>query len=366
MIIKSMARKAPSFRQLIDYMLDIDKADEQYHVYQNLFSRQAAKMEQEYVSNAQRMAKRKNGNYLYHEILSISKTSQLADNQQKQRLRDIAYEYAKRRASSNLVFGALHDDHDHHLHYHLLISANALGDSKKTRLSKAQFDQLKKGMEERVLKHYPELEQRVVINQEAGERRSRKGAERKRRTGKVPQRDALKAKLNTMFNQCDTKAAFFTALNEADLALYVRGKTLGVKHLTTGRNHRLKTLGLLEHFQTLSKRIELDEAAHAQDKASIKQPKLEAVKETSTERQNTDQEETGTSKQDDTQAKPTVEADSAEKKAAKETESIPSEQMEVDSVAMEQARRKAEIDTIRQQRSDEAEVKERLKRQDKP
>ena len=44
-------------------------------------------------------------------------------------------------------------------------------------------------MEARVLKNYPELEQRVVINQAAEEKLSNKGHERKRRTGKVPERD---------------------------------------------------------------------------------------------------------------------------------------------------------------------------------
>ena len=146
----------------------------------------------------------------------------------------------------------------------------------------------------------------------------------------------------------------------------MRGKTLGVKDLMTGRNHRLKTLGLLEHFQTLSKRIELDEAAHAQDKASVKQSTPEAVKEASTNQQNTDQEEMDTSQQHDTQANQTAEADNAEKKKAKETEPMASEQMEVDAVKAEQARRKTEIEAIRQQQSDEAEVKERLNQRDKP
>ncbi|WP_330177976.1 hypothetical protein [Candidatus Vondammii sp. HM_W22] len=49
--------------------------------------------------------------------------------------------------------------------------------------------------------------------------------------------------------QCDTKEAFFTALKEVGLEFYVRGKTMGVKDLATDRNHRLKTLGLLENFQ---------------------------------------------------------------------------------------------------------------------
>lgn len=262
MIIKSMSRKEPSFGQLIDYMSDIDKSQTKYNVYQNLFARQNRAMEAEFLANAKLMRKRKNGNYLYHEILSITVAEQLSLDEQKARLRDIAYEYAKRRAPSNLIFGTLHDDHgDDHLHYHLLISANALGEAKKTRLSKAEFSKFKKELEQMVLTQYPELEQSVVINQEAGEKLSNKGAEQKRRTGKTPQRDAVKTKLVDIFSRCADKEAFFTALDDAGLSFYVRGKTIGVKDLSTGRNHRLKTLGMLEAFDDLSQRIEQQESA---------------------------------------------------------------------------------------------------------
>ncbi len=159
MIIKSMSRKVPSFGQLIDYMSDIDKADEKYNIYQNLYSRKNEDVEQEFKQNARTMFKRKNGVYLYHEILSITKTQNLEDKVQKEILRSVAYEYASKRAEHNLVFATLHDDHDEHLHYHFIISSNALGESKKTRMSKAQFDKFKKNLESRTLKKYPELEQ---------------------------------------------------------------------------------------------------------------------------------------------------------------------------------------------------------------
>ncbi len=79
-------------------------------------------------------------------------------------MRDIAYQYAQRWATHNLVFGTLHDDHDDHLRYHLLISSDVSVESKKIRLAKSQFDKIKKELEYRVLKNYSELEQTVVIN----------------------------------------------------------------------------------------------------------------------------------------------------------------------------------------------------------
>jgi len=54
-----------------------------------------------------------------------------------------------------MVYGTLHDDHDDHLHYHLMISANAVGDSKRNRMTKAQFGRVKKDLEMQELKGRP-------------------------------------------------------------------------------------------------------------------------------------------------------------------------------------------------------------------
>ncbi len=261
MIIKSMSRKDKSFGQLVTYMSDIAKSDEQYNIYHNIYSRKIADIEQEFLQNAEYVPKRKNGVYMYHEILSISKAKHLSDSKQKAILREIAYQYAKQRAGNNLIFATLHDDHEHHLHYHFLISSNAVGESKKTRLSKVQFDRFKKHLESRTLEHFPELEQKVIINKQAGEKLSRRGGERKRRTGKTPQRDIVKQKLETIFANSETKQGFFEAMSKAGFEIYVRGKTIGILDTAHNRKHRLKTLGLLSAFEVMSARIELDEAA---------------------------------------------------------------------------------------------------------
>lgn len=264
MIIKSMSRKEPSFGQLVAYMEDIEKSDTQYNIYRNLYGRKLDDIESEFNDNAKYIFKRKNGVYLYHEILSITKSKTLDVSRQKEILRDLAYEYAEKRAPNNLVFGALHDDHEGHLHYHFCISANPLTESKKTRMSKAEFDQFKKGMEKLALEQYPELEQKIVINKEASEKLSNKGAEIKRRTGKTPQRDIVKEKLSKIFSECDTKQAFFEAMSDEGFETYVRGKAIGVRDIENDRKHRLKTLGLLDEFNAMSARIKLDEASNAE------------------------------------------------------------------------------------------------------
>ncbi len=267
-----MSRKEPSFGQLVAYMQDIDKSDTQYNIYQNIYGKKLEDINTEFQENARLIHKRKNGVYLYHEILSISKNQQLDDKLQKQILRDIAYEYAQRRAPHNLIFATLHDDHEHHLHYHFCISANALGERKKTRLTKVQFDQFKKSMEMRAIEKYPELEQKIVINKSLAdntfmaddEKLSNKGAEIKRRTGKTPQRDKVKQKLTEIFANTGNKQSFFEAMSEAGFEIYIRGKTIGILDTAHNRKHRLKTLGVLDEFNAMSARIKLDEASKQQ------------------------------------------------------------------------------------------------------
>lgn len=341
-----MSRKIPSFGQLVAYMQDMDKSDTQYNIYRNLYGRKLADIEAEFLENSTLVYKRKNGVYLYHEILSITKSKTLDEKRQKEILRDLAYEYAQNRAPNNLIFGALHDDHEGHLHYHFCISSNAVGERKKTRLSKAQFDTFKKDMEQRVLTNYPELEQKAVINKQAGEKFSNKGAEVKRRTGKTPQRDALKQKLTDIFAQTYTKQDFFTAMSEAGLETYVRGKTIGVIDIAHSRKHRLKTLGLLDAFHTMSNRIQLDEASNKQQ-AQAEQHEQQAK---SSKQSPHDSTKTQHDTASDT-PKPTDSPQSSAVPEPKSNEQNKTEHTPSDAPSAIQAKRQAEIERLRSKQS---------------
>ncbi|MBL7005104.1 MAG: hypothetical protein ISR69_13890 [Gammaproteobacteria bacterium] len=276
-----MSRKTASFGQLTEYMSDIDKSDERYHVHQNIFSRKVEDIEEEFHQNASFMAKRKNGNYMYHEVLSISKSDELEDKIQKEMLREIAYEYAQKRAKHNLVFGCLHDDHDNQLHYHFIISANAVGDAKRTRLSKAQFDQFKKDLELKVLKDYPELNQKQLISKKhtksySKANTSNKEQEFKRRTKKPSQKELFKQRLTEIFEKSEDKQSFFDNLAKAKIEIYTRGKTIGFIDLETGRKHRLKTLGLEGEFAKVNDTIS---QANASDKPNLEKEHESSSKE---------------------------------------------------------------------------------------
>lgn len=266
MIIKSMSRKQATFSQLVDYMED-GRQDSKFTLKNNLFSNTSEKITEEFVKNASFFKKRKDSVYMYHEVISITKSKQLTDEQQKELLRKISLEYIEKRAVNNLVFGVLHDDKKDNFHYHLLISSNELEETKKHRLSKYEFDKIKKDLEIMVLEKYPELQQGVVINKPSTEKLSNKGAEVKRRTGKTSQRDSVKNRLKTVFDSSQDKQSFFINIEKENLEIYVRGTTIGVVDKNTGRNHRLKTLGMLDDFNKISNIVEKSETVN-QEKES--------------------------------------------------------------------------------------------------
>lgn len=264
-----MSRKQATFGQLVEYMED-GRQDKKFTLKHNLYSNKAEKIKEEFEENAKFVRKRKNGIYMYHEVLSITKSKTLSEEEQKERLRDIALNYLDKRAKNNLAYAVLHDDKKDNLHYHFLISSNEVQDIKKHRLSKEEFDTIKKELERRVLDKYPELEQKELINKQAKEKISNKGAELKRRTGETNQRDSVKNRLFTAFSSTVDKQSFFDNLAKEKLEVYIRGNTIGIVDKDTGRKHRLKSLGMFDEFSKISSIVEESEKHKKQDDIKTK------------------------------------------------------------------------------------------------
>lgn len=265
MIIKSMSRKHPSFAQLIDYIERESKLKSRdFSIHHNLYSRDRDRLKEEFAENARHLRFRKNGVYLYHEVLSITRSRHIEEAEQKAILNTIVQEYLKARAKNNLAYAVLHEDTDN-LHFHIVLSANEVGDSNRKRLSKAQFADIQTSLEKWVLETHPELEQKAVFhkNQTADERAEReakkshlsnRGEELKRRGGKTTERDDLQERLADIFETATDPRHFSDLMDDAGFTLYTRGQTHGVTD-RDGNKHRLNRLGLSEAWQALDQRM---------------------------------------------------------------------------------------------------------------
>lgn len=272
MIIKSMSRKHASFAQLIDYIEGEAKLrSRKYSVFHNTYSRTTDRLKAEFMENSEHLRYRKNGVFLYHEVISITRahqSQQIDEDQQKTALKQIVEEYLHHRGKHNLAYAVLHEDTEH-LHFHIVMSANEAGERDRVRLSKVQFAEIQTNLEAWVLQKHPELEQQAVFhkNQTETERQQRKekknhdkahltnkGEELKRRGGKTSIRDDMQEKLADIFTTATDPRHFADLLEKAGFKLYQRGQQYGVTD-SQGKKYRLNKLGLGEAWDKLEAKM---------------------------------------------------------------------------------------------------------------
>lgn len=258
-----MSRKHASFRQLIDY-IEQGSSSRRFSVFHNTYSRDSEELKEEFEANSQHLKFRKNGVYLYHEVISITRSQHTHEDQQKEALQKIVREYLKMRAGKNLAYAVLHEDKKDNLHFHCVISANEAQDTTRKRLSKSDFSSIQTQLEKWTMETFPELEQKAVFDQNQTEAEkqekqrkaciSNDGAELKRRGGKTTQRDTMKETLDRIFSTSTNGQHFAELMEKAGLKLYQRGKNYGVSD-QSGTKYRFSTLGLAEAWEDLDKRM---------------------------------------------------------------------------------------------------------------
>lgn len=175
MILKSLSRKTPSYRQLLTYInrgSDPDFLAITHNLAANDHEHEAIVTEFEVA--ASRMKKRKNGVYLYHEILSAHPDDK---NVTPEMLEDVAREYIEKRAKGGLVYARAHMESNRPPHVHLMISSTNIR-GKKIRLSIAELKSIRKELESYHRERWPELKHSLVFTEEKERERSRSSKKR--------------------------------------------------------------------------------------------------------------------------------------------------------------------------------------------
>jgi Relaxase/Mobilisation nuclease domain len=274
MIIKSLGRKASNkmtggrvknpFLNLVRYMTRTgDDEKSQSVLWHGFYGHEGMSYDEivaAFEENARFLKERKNGNVLYHEILSFSKGYTLEDEALARAVADIGQEYLRHRAANQMAFGAIHWDTDH-IHLHLMVSANAIGKTDREWLTKAQFAELQKSVEAFTLAKYPELAQTQIYGRERSREKLKTQTHEqamKSRTGEPSRKERIKGRLHGLFEQASSMAELEKQLAAEGLEFYQRGKSRGViERLPDGkeRRHRLSTLGLDAHYDATNHRF---------------------------------------------------------------------------------------------------------------
>lgn len=250
MIIKSMARKAPTFGQLITY-IGRDESDQEpfahnlYHAGVNTHW-----VELQFLDNFRKLPPRQNGNALYHEILALEPQPHLSQRQISERLRQIAQVYCDYRAPGHLVWGKTHHDTDFP-HVHLMISSNAAFSDKRTRLTKKQFAEAQRAAEIYAREHFPELNLKPVYARSVPidvVKKTRAEGELERRTGEPSRKQVVAAMVRDCLSRSDDLERLALNLQEKGLCLHRRGQNWSIEDRQSTKRYRLRTLGLTTTF----------------------------------------------------------------------------------------------------------------------
>ncbi len=262
MISKSLSRQNRSFEALYNYLTrDKESVLDSYNLYSDPYNRKS--LIKEFLENADYLNRARGKNYFYHEILSLPK-NRLSLKKQQQILKDLAQKYLLLRAQNHLSFTAMHQDKEH-THIHLMISANELTGTQRVRLSKKEFSTIQKEIESYKNAVYPELGETEHYQKGKSFGKSRNNEqERNNRTKEPSKKEILQKNLQEIFSQSHSKEELEKSAGNFGLEFYTRGKTPGV--IFEEKKYRLKTLGVLENYETCINKQSQEQAKEQEQK----------------------------------------------------------------------------------------------------
>lgn len=251
MIIKNLTRKnAPA--QLISYILRYILEEEKqasgktkhnlnlgnFVIRHNLKSKNTEGYVREFKINEEhRIYKRSNQPAMHHTILSWSdKDAALLT---KKMLQDMAKQYIKLRGENNLYLGTAHLDR-HHVHLHIACSATKLN-GLANRMSKRDFEKLKKDLDRYQKEKYPELLHSLPMHGKAREMQTKSEAVvfDRRATKKI----ALQELLAVTCHKARSLDEFIKQVQQSGYELYYRAGKLSGIQCDGNRKYRLNSLG---------------------------------------------------------------------------------------------------------------------------
>lgn len=258
MIIKAKSHRHANprslFDRLINYLID-DKGHSKektaWSFFHNLSSYDSKGVVDEFVENAKLKKQRKNSVLAHHYILSFHELD--SDKVTPEIMQDLVKKFLELRNEKGIAFARVHDSQKHP-HIHILISANQFGSSKSTRMSRNDFLEVHRKLEEYQLEKYPEISHSLVkirarkknprIISDKEKPLTETENKMKKRLGKTPtKKETLKVQLQSFMSRSNSTKEFYDLLEKHGFNIYTqRDKIRGF--LKDGKKFRFSTLGI--------------------------------------------------------------------------------------------------------------------------
>jgi len=260
MIVKIIPHKTKSFQELLEYMTEdykrlFNAEGKSFTVTHNLKGRTIGRwVEQFFENESYRRIHRPNSTVLTHEILSWDQRDAKALTLEK--LQDITREYIRMRDPAGLYVCLPHFDKGH-MHVHICASGLKFHSGKSLRLTKKEFQSLKKDIQNYQLLKYPEISHSTVsYDKKEKMRTTEKEYQYKLRTGRQTDKEKVITLLEGCYTQAFSMDDFLGLLKDSGATPYIRsGKTTGI--VFNGRKYRFNRHGITqERIEALGKSIE--------------------------------------------------------------------------------------------------------------
>lgn len=158
MIVKSLTRKSPSFKQLIRYLhkrISVKTVPwiVGHNIEGSIYS--IDDVTESFRKNDHFRKKRKNGVSMYHEILSLPPEIKNVCLASPSKFEHITREYIKSRSPNGIAYAIPHFYQNNNPHVHIVFSANELESGKSIRVSKKELEVIKKSVNKLEQEYFP-------------------------------------------------------------------------------------------------------------------------------------------------------------------------------------------------------------------
>jgi len=261
-IIKSTSRKDTNFKQLVSYVFKHDgKQEQSFTLFQNMNGVEEFDHKQiieRFKANDTFRKQRSNGIGMYHDIISFSKGDSQFIKDNLHVLEDIGREYMQLRFPFAMGMVKPHFDKDH-IHLHVVYSPNNYSSDTSVRISKNEFNQIKRSLEEYQLKHYPELTTSYVHSRDRFKDLEVKSEKNSQKRFMYEQPDTLQSKVKKCVSSSKSLSEIEDKLRSQNLQPYYRKEVLqGILH--NNKKYRLSTLVKdNESLKSIVKKLQLRE-----------------------------------------------------------------------------------------------------------
>ena len=222
MIYKILTRSNPSYKSLIEYILNETKNEKPEIFTHNLRSDNSniSGLTREYMENESfRIFSRSDQNYLNHEILSFSDED--ASKVNPELLQDIVQKYITLRGNEGIYFGAVHRNTES-VHVHICVSGLKYRTGKSHHIPRDKLKQLKIELQEYQKEKYPELYNSLPEHSSGRDYVTDRLWYAKHRDERNIQKEQIKNIITACLNKANTQKDFLELLQKQNLHYYER------------------------------------------------------------------------------------------------------------------------------------------------